>query len=96
MRDNGSGIEEQYHDKVFGLFERLDAADEGTGIGLSLVKRIVEMHGGRIWVESEGRGRGSTFCFTLKGIRGGNGGARRQKGKLVEASDRFTRPTDLD
>ncbi len=65
VRDNGIGIDPAYHQKVFGLFERLDAADEGTGIGLALVKRIVEMHGGRVWVESEGLGQGSTFCFTL-------------------------------
>ncbi len=66
VRDNGIGIDAQYHEKVFGLFDRLDPeASEGTGIGLALVKRIVEVHGGRIWVESEGVGRGSTFCFTL-------------------------------
>jgi len=96
VRDNGSGIEEQYHEKVFGLFERLDAGDEGTGIGLALVKRIVEMHGGRIWVESDGAGRGSTFCFTLAGIRGEDGGEGPKTGKLVEASGRFRRPADFD
>ncbi len=65
VRDNGIGIEPQYQEKVFGLFEKLDAVSEGTGIGLAIVKRIVETHGGQIWVESEGQGRGSTFCFTL-------------------------------
>jgi len=63
--DNGVGIEPRYHEKVFGLFERLDASGDGTGIGLTLVKRIIEVHGGRIWVESAGQGHGSTFCFTL-------------------------------
>ncbi len=66
VRDNGSGIDPRYHERIFGLFERLNPkASEGTGIGLTLVKRIVEVHGGQIWVESQGRGRGSTFCFTL-------------------------------
>ncbi len=65
VRDNGIGIESAYHEKVFGLFERLDAATEGTGIGLALVKRIVEVHGGRVWVESAGRDRGSTFFVDL-------------------------------
>ncbi|HOU12102.1 MAG TPA: PAS domain S-box protein [Anaerolineae bacterium] len=65
VRDNGIGIAPQYHEKVFGLFEKLDAVSEGTGIGLAIVKRIVETHGGQIWVESEGAGRGSAFCFTL-------------------------------
>jgi signal transduction histidine kinase len=65
VQDNGIGIDPQYHQKVFGLFEKLDASAVGTGIGLALVNRIVEVHGGRIWVESEGSGKGTTFCFTL-------------------------------
>jgi signal transduction histidine kinase len=65
VRDNGVGIDPRYHERVFGLFERLDPRVEGTGVGLALVKRIVDFHGGRVWVESAGAGKGSTFCFTL-------------------------------
>jgi signal transduction histidine kinase len=67
VRDNGTGIAPAYHEKVFGLFERLDPHTDGTGIGLAIVRRVVEVHGGRIWVESEGLGRGTTFRFTLPG-----------------------------
>jgi PAS domain S-box-containing protein len=65
VRDNGLGIEPLYHDKVFGLFEQLDPRTEGTGVGLALVKRIIDFHGGQVWVESAGPGQGSAFCFTL-------------------------------
>ncbi|MGD8949243.1 MAG: ATP-binding protein [Desulfobacterales bacterium] len=65
VQDNGIGVAPQYQEKIFGLFEKLDPAVEGTGVGLAIVKRIVEIHGGRIWVESKGIGCGSTFCFTL-------------------------------
>ncbi len=65
VRDNGLGIDPRYHDKIFGLFDKLDPKSEGTGIGLALVKRIIEVHGGRIWVESAGLGQGAAFCFTL-------------------------------
>ncbi|MCP3959488.1 MAG: HAMP domain-containing protein [bacterium] len=65
VRDNGAGIAPEYQEKVFGLFDRLDPSVEGTGVGLAIVRRIVEVHGGRIWVESEGENRGSMFCFTL-------------------------------
>jgi len=64
VRDNGIGISAQYKDRIFGLFDKLDGQTEGTGVGLALVKRIVEFHGGRVWVESE-LGNGSTFYFTL-------------------------------
>ncbi len=65
VKDNGLGIEPQYYQKVFGLFDKLVPKSEGTGIGLALVKRIVEVHGGRVWVESAGLGQGAVFCFTL-------------------------------
>ncbi len=65
VRDNGIGIDERFHEKVFGLFDRLDKAYDGTGIGLALVERIMKVHDGRVWVESEGEGCGSTFYFAL-------------------------------
>jgi signal transduction histidine kinase len=64
VQDNGIGIDPQFHDKIFGLFNQLDPSIDGTGIGLALVKRIVEVHGGRVWVEST-LGQGATFFFTL-------------------------------
>jgi len=65
VRDNGVGIESQYLERVFELFEQLDPAVAGTGIGLTIVKRIVEVHGGRVWAESPGLGAGATIFFTL-------------------------------
>jgi PAS domain S-box-containing protein len=64
VRDNGIGIDPQFHERIFGLFSKLDTRVEGTGIGLTLVKRIIEVHGGRIWVESK-LGKGAAFYFTL-------------------------------
>ncbi len=67
VKDNGIGIEARYREKIFDLFEQLDPARGGTGVGLALTKKIIEAHGGTIWVESEGTGHGSTFCFALPG-----------------------------
>gem|GEM_PF-6199900 len=66
VSDNGIGISEKYQTKIFALFQRLHPANKypGTGIGLTICKRIVETHGGRIWVNSDG-GRGTTFSFSL-------------------------------
>ncbi len=65
VQDNGVGIAAEYHEQIFGLFERLSVDVEGTGVGLSLVKRIIEVHGGEVWVESEGLGLGCKLSFTL-------------------------------
>jgi len=65
--DNGIGIDTRYQEKIFGIFEKLDSTAEGTGIGLALAKRIVELYQGNIWVESAGLGQGSCFRFTLPG-----------------------------
>jgi signal transduction histidine kinase len=64
VRDNGIGIAPEYHERIFGLFNKLDPHSEGTGIGLSLVKRIIEVHNGHVWVESE-KSKGATFYFSL-------------------------------
>ncbi len=65
VRDNGPGVDPRYHDRIFGLFEKLSVDADGTGLGLALVRRIVELYGGRVWLESDGAGAGSCFRFTL-------------------------------
>ncbi|MBK5190180.1 MAG: hypothetical protein JJE19_01585 [Methanosarcinales archaeon] len=64
VQDNGIGMDPSQHEKVFDLFYQVDESGKGTGAGLAIVKRIIEVHGGRIWIESE-KGKGCTVCFTL-------------------------------
>ena len=65
IQDNGIGIAPRYQERIFGLFDKLDQQSDGTGLGLAVAKRIIEVHGGRIWVESQGIGQGASFCFTV-------------------------------
>lgn len=67
VEDTGIGIQKKYQNNVFKIFSRLkDIEVEGTGVGLVIVKKIIEMHRGKIWIESPiARGKGSRFCFTL-------------------------------
>lgn len=70
VKDNGIGIDPRYHDKVFELFGRLDPKTNGTGVGLALVKRVIEVHDGEVWIESEGIGKGTQINFTLPAAMG--------------------------
>jgi signal transduction histidine kinase len=65
VRDNGPGIDSEFHEKIFIIFQTLQARDkvESTGVGLAIVKKIIEEKGGKVWVESE-KGKGTSFYFT--------------------------------
>jgi signal transduction histidine kinase len=89
VSDNGIGIAPDHHERIFEPFHRLDPRLEGTGLGLALSRRIVEAHGGRLFVESEGEGRGATFRFTLPGgARSGGGPAAGSRGGPAPRSAR--------
>jgi len=75
VRDNGMGIDTRHQEKIFGLFEKLDPESEGSGLGLALVKRIVDLHKGKLWLVSEGCGLGCCFRFTLPAATNPQGGA---------------------
>lgn len=74
VRDNGVGFHPEQQEKLFGLFQRLDPSAEGTGMGLALARRIVQLHGGKLWAESDGPGSGAVFKFTLANARHGKDG----------------------
>jgi signal transduction histidine kinase len=65
VRDRGIGIDPRFKHRLFGLFEKLQPDATGTGIGLALIKRIIDVHGGRVWIESDGNGAGAALRFTL-------------------------------
>lgn len=93
VRDNGQGVQPRYLDKIFNLFEQLDQKFEGTGVGLALIKRIIEVHGGEIWAESEGVGMGMTICFTLPEADDADGGNNENGGNIENGGNDADTPT---
>ena len=69
VSDNGQGVDPRHLPKLFGLFEKLDPGSPGVGLGLAMVRRIIEAHGGKIQALSKGPGKGTTFRFALPGAR---------------------------
>ena len=71
VRDRGIGIDPRFKHRLFGLFEKLQPDAAGTGIGLALIKRIIDVHGGRVWIESDGINAGAALRFTLPSMTKG-------------------------